>query len=297
MTITCVCTHTCPRLYLLTLAHSGIGGGRGPVLTTDWICLKVLSPYRRGFICGDPSITYPYLHREAIPDELLITGGIIITGLTIALGECYRVRFHGVSSKAFVRNLYVSCLYKELGCFLFGCCVGQSLTNMAKLSVGRLRPHFLSVCGITYASLNCTPGTYIETVTCRQPDHQLEEEARKSFFSGHASFAMYTMLYLAFYLQARLTWRGARLLRPVLQFFLVMLAIYTGLTRISDYRHHPSDVLTGYIQGALTAYWVVSIPCLLVFVHQCVSTCQSLLNPQVGHVFIFLPGLPHLSYV
>lgn len=83
----------------------------------------------------------------------------------------------------------------------------------------------------------------------------------------------------------------------MLQFFLIMLAIYTGLTRISDYRHHPSDVLTGYIQGALTAYWVVSITCLLVFVHQCVSTCQSLLNPQVGHVFIFLPGLPHLGYV
>uniref|UniRef100_A0AAQ4QY48 Phosphatidic acid phosphatase type 2/haloperoxidase domain-containing protein n=1 Tax=Gasterosteus aculeatus aculeatus TaxID=481459 RepID=A0AAQ4QY48_GASAC len=218
--------------------------------------LKAMSPYRRGFMCGDPSIAYPYLQREAIPDELLITGGIIITGLTIALGECYRVRFRGVSSKAFVRNLYVSCLYKELGCFLFGCCVGQSLTNMAKLSVGRLRPHFLSVCGVTYATLNCTPGTYVATVTCRQLDHRLEEEARKSFFSGHASFAMYTMLYLAFYLQARLTWRGARLLRPALQFFLLLLAVYTGLTRISDHRHHPSDVLTGYIQGALTAYWV-----------------------------------------
>ncbi|XP_056136295.1 phospholipid phosphatase 3-like [Lampris incognitus] len=218
--------------------------------------LKTVRPYRRGFICGDPSITYPYLHREAIPDELLIAGGIVITGLTIALGECYRVRFRGVTSKAFVRNLYVTCLYKELGCFLFGCCIGQSLTNMAKLSVGRLRPHFLSVCGVTYASLNCTPGTYVTTVNCPQPKHQLEEEARKSFFSGHASFAMYTMLYLAFYLQARLTWRGARLLRPLLQFFLVLLAVYTGLTRISDYRHHPSDVLTGYIQGALTAYWV-----------------------------------------
>uniref|UniRef100_A0A672I100 Phosphatidic acid phosphatase type 2D n=1 Tax=Salarias fasciatus TaxID=181472 RepID=A0A672I100_SALFA len=238
--------------------------------------LKAVSPYRRGFVCGDPSITYPYLHREIIPDELLIAGGIIITGLTIALGECYRVRFRSVSSKAFVRNLYVSCLYKELGSFLFGCCIGQSLTNMAKLSVGRLRPHFLSVCGVTYASLNCTPGTYVATVTCRQPDHRLEEEARKSFFSGHASFAMYTMLYLAFYLQARFTWRGARLLRPALQFFLVLLAFYTGLTRISDYRHHPSDVLTGYIQGALTAYWVVSIPRLLVFVHRCASTCQSL---------------------
>lgn len=222
-----------------------------------FVCeLKAVSPYRRGFMCGDASITYPYLHREAIPDDVLIAGGIVITGLTIALGECYRVRFQGVSSKAFVRNLYVSCLYKELGCFLFGCCVGQSLTNMAKLSVGRLRPHFLAVCGVTYASLNCTPGTYVATVSCRQSHRHLEEEARKSFFSGHASFAMYTMLYLAFYLQARLTWRGARLLRPALQFFLVLLAVYTGLTRISDYRHHPSDVVTGYIQGALTAYWV-----------------------------------------
>uniref|UniRef100_A0A3Q3XBQ8 Phosphatidic acid phosphatase type 2/haloperoxidase domain-containing protein n=1 Tax=Mola mola TaxID=94237 RepID=A0A3Q3XBQ8_MOLML len=221
--------------------------------------LKAVRPYRRGFMCGDTSITYPYLHQEAISDELLIAGGIIIAGLTIALGECYRVRFRGVSSKAFVRNRYVSCLYKELGCFLFGCCVGQSLTNMAKLSVGRLRPHFLSVCRVTYASLNCTPGTYVPTVNCCQPDHRLEEEARKSFFSGHASFAMYAMLYLAFYLQARLTWRGARLLRPALQFFLILLAVYTGLTRISDYMHHPSDVLVGYIQGALTAYWVVSI--------------------------------------
>ncbi|KAM6971824.1 phospholipid phosphatase 3-like [Aplochiton taeniatus] len=218
--------------------------------------LKAVSPYRRGFMCGDPSITYPYRPTEVISDELLVAGGILITGLAIALGECYRVRFRDVSSKAFVRNLYISCLYKELGCFLFGCCVGQSLTNMAKLSVGRLRPHFLSACGVTYASLNCTPGTYVATVTCR---HKLEEEARKSFFSGHASFAMYTMLYLAFYLQARLSWRGARLLRPVLQFFLVSLAVYTGLTRISDHRHHPSDVLTGYLQGALTAYWVVSI--------------------------------------
>lgn len=66
-----------------------------------------------------------------------------------------------------------------------------------------------------------------------------------------------------FYLQARLTWRGARLLRPAMQFFLVLLAVYTGLTRISDYRHHPSDVLAGYVQGALTAYWVVSTLSLL----------------------------------
>lgn len=217
--------------------------------------LKAVTPYARGFFCGDQSITYPYLETEAISDGVLIAGGIIITGLTIAVGECYRVRFRGVHSRAFVRNRYVSCLYKELGSFLFGCSIVMSLTNMAKLSVGRLRPHFLSVCNVTYASLNCTPGSYIADVTCNSHP-KLVEEARKSFFSGHASFSMYTMLYLAFYLQARFSWRGARLLRPLLQFMLVMLAVYTGLSRISDYRHHPTDVLTGFLQGGLTAYWV-----------------------------------------
>lgn len=96
----------------------------------------------------------------------------------IAVVECYRVRFCGVHSRAFVRNLYVSCLYKELGSFLFGCCVGQSLTNMAKLSVGRLRPNFLSVCNITYASINCTPGSYVSQVTCKPPEQKMVEEAR-----------------------------------------------------------------------------------------------------------------------
>ncbi|XP_030591103.1 phosphatidic acid phosphatase type 2D isoform X2 [Archocentrus centrarchus] len=198
--------------------------------------LKAVTPYKRGFFCGDPSITYPYVESEAIPDSLLIAGGIAITGVAIALGECYRVRFRGVHSRAFVRNHYVSCLYKELGSFLFGCCVGQSLTNMAKLSVGRLRPSFLSVCNITYASISCKEGSYVsaDDLVCNQEKKIVDE----------------------FYLQARLSWRGARLLRPLIQFLLVMIAIYTGLSRISDYFHHPTDVLTGFIQGGLTAYWV-----------------------------------------
>lgn len=45
--------------------------------------LKAVKAYQRGFFCGDSSITYPYLEREAIPDGMLIAGGIIITGLTV----------------------------------------------------------------------------------------------------------------------------------------------------------------------------------------------------------------------
>lgn len=63
---------------------------------------------------------------------------------------------------------------------------------------------------------------------------------------------------LQFYLQSRFTWHGARLLRPLTQFTLIMMSFYTGLSRVSDHKHHPTDVLAGFIQGALVAYCVVS---------------------------------------
>lgn len=53
--------------------------------------------------------------------------------------------------------------------------------------------------------------------------------------------------------------KWARLLRPTIQFFLVAFAVYVGYTRVSDYKHHWSDVLVGLLQGALVAVLNVSI--------------------------------------
>lgn len=62
------------------------------------------------------------------------------------------------------------------------------------------------------------------------------------------------------YVQARLVGKWARLLRPTIQFFLIAFAIYVGYTRVSDYKHHWSDVLVGLLQGALIAVLIVSVP-------------------------------------
>ncbi|XP_008305329.1 phospholipid phosphatase 3 isoform X2 [Cynoglossus semilaevis] len=211
-------------------------------------------PYQRGLYCSDTSLKYPY-KKSTVSSAVLTSFGLTLPVVSIVIGECFRIHQLHEGTKSFVGNPYVAALYKQMGVFLFGCAVSQSFTDIAKVSVGRMRPHFIDVCRPDFSTIDCSLG-YITNYTCTGNESDVQE-ARKSFFSGHASFSMFTMLYLAFYLQSRFTWRGARLLRPLLQFTLLMMAFYTGLSRVSDHKHHPTDVLAGFVQGALVAYCIV----------------------------------------
>ncbi|KAL8178606.1 UNVERIFIED_CONTAM: Phospholipid phosphatase 3 [Gekko kuhli] len=113
----------------------------------------------------------------------------------IIIGEFYRIHCLKEKSRSFIQNPYVAALYKQVGCFAFGCAISQSFTDIAKVSVGRLRPNFLAVCNPNITLTNCSKG-YIEVYRCLNADESKVQEARKSFFSGHASFSLYTMLYL-----------------------------------------------------------------------------------------------------
>ncbi|XP_040013475.1 phospholipid phosphatase 1 isoform X2 [Xiphias gladius] len=211
-------------------------------------------PFRRGFFCNDDSIKYP-LKDDTISYQLL--GGVMIpvTILTMIFGECLSVYVNRIKSKSSFGS-YIACTYKAIGTFLFGAAMSQSLTDIAKYSIGRLRPHFLDVCKPDWTRSNCSTGVYIEDFMCTG-DPTMVNEGRLSFYSGHSSFSMYCMLFLALYLQARLQVEWARLLRPTIQFFLIAASVFTGLSRVSDYKHHWSDVLTGLLQGALMAILVV----------------------------------------
>ncbi|KAI4880624.1 hypothetical protein NFI96_021165 [Prochilodus magdalenae] len=204
----------------------------------------MFKPYQRGVYCDDKTIQYPY-KSDTISHGMMAAVTISCSIVIITSGEAYLVYTKRLYSNSGF-NQYAAALYKVVGTFLFGGCVSQSLTDIAKFTIGRLRPNFIAVCAPTVcqgymAKINCTGD--LRNVT----------ESRLSFYSGHSSFGMYCMLFLALYVQARMAFKWARLLRPTIQFFLVAFAIFVGYTRVSDYKHHWSDVLVGLLQGALIA--------------------------------------------
>ncbi|KAJ8419030.1 hypothetical protein AAFF_G00005290 [Aldrovandia affinis] len=204
----------------------------------------VFRPYQRGVYCDDESIRYP-LKPDTITHGMLAAVTISCTVIIISSGEAYLVYSKRIRSNSDF-NQYVAALYKVVGTFMFGAAVSQSLTDLAKFTIGRPRPNFMAVCAPKVCKgymlqINCTGNPRAVT------------ESRLSFYSGHSSFGMYCMLFLALYVQARLVAKWARLLRPTIQFFLVAFAVYVGYTRVSDYKHHWSDVLVGFLQGALIA--------------------------------------------
>uniref|UniRef100_A0A1D5QAL3 Phospholipid phosphatase 2 n=1 Tax=Macaca mulatta TaxID=9544 RepID=A0A1D5QAL3_MACMU len=219
------------------------------------ILTLVNAPYKRGFYCGDDSIRYPY-RPDTITHGVMAGVTTTATVVLVSAGEAYLVYTDRLYSRSDFNN-YVAAVYKVLGAFLFGAAVSQSLTDLAKYMIGRLRPNFLAVCDPDWSRVNCSVYVQLEKV-CRGNPADVTE-ARLSFYSGHSSFGMYCMLFLALYVQARLCWKWARLLRPTVQFFLVAFALYVGYTRVSDYKHHWSDVLVGLLQGALVAGLTVSL--------------------------------------
>ncbi|GBP27240.1 Putative phosphatidate phosphatase [Eumeta japonica] len=112
-------------------------------------------------------------------------------------------------------------------------------------------------------SVNCNSsewrGRYVQRdeFECLGARRHMFKDMGLSFLSGHSAWAVYTMLYLVLYLEKRMVWRGTRVLRHTMQFGALMLSWFTALSRVSDYKHHWSDVLAGYFLGFTVAVLVV----------------------------------------
>lgn len=125
-------------------------------------------PYRRGFFCNDESIIHPF-QNDTISTTVLISVGICLPVATVKY--CGIIFAEKVSSMMSLQILIVELirgklsldpdrdvtlfswsvpicfqnLYKNLGFFLFGAATCQLTTDLAKYTIGRLRPHFIDV--------------------------------------------------------------------------------------------------------------------------------------------------------
>lgn len=143
------------------------------------------------------------------------------------------------------------------GAYLFGAGICEIMTDIGKMTVGELRPHFIDACQPDWSRINCTGHQYVTDFVCLNIDSGLIREARQSFPSAHASFAAFSACFVVLYLRKRASWplspSTGRLIRPLVQYLVIIAAFVTGLTRIADYVHHPTDVLFGFALGIGTA--------------------------------------------
>lgn len=249
-------------------------------LVIDVLCLAIVwlpvllldllgKPFERGFYCDDTSIRYPY-KDSTVTSTLLYSYSLGLPITMMITVEIFRWRHNLKSEKLSRQNvtptisisssIHIPSVIAEIihliAIFLFGAACSQMATDFGKYTIGRLRPHFIAMCQPENLSELCPlggPPVYITDFKCTGTNEQRIQDSRLSFPSGHTSFSSYSMLYLALYVQRRMNWSGSKLFRPTIQITALMLTWYTGLSRITDYKHHWSDVLAGFFIGCTAA--------------------------------------------
>jgi len=232
---------------------------------------QVGKPYKRGFFCNDEDIQKPY-KKSTITTVTGMTVGfalvfVVVLGTELLLNHLRRTcrvrndpdSNSGGSHSSKIPPVILSILWVLCTC-LFGLAMNQILTDVGKYSIGRLRPHFLDVCKPDWSKFNCTDerGLYVFIVddVCTVAEGSLKaKQSRLSFPSGHSSTSAFLMVFLALYIEAKLILpKTSKFLKPFIQSVLISIALYTGFSRVSDYKHHWSDVLAGFLLGTSVAF-------------------------------------------
>ncbi|CAI2344513.1 unnamed protein product [Caenorhabditis sp. 36 PRJEB53466] len=208
--------------------------------------IKMLGTTQRGLFCVDPSIHYPRKESTVKSHEHRIYN-ITLTVLAVFLVEAFR-QFSRIPRSTLVYRAGK----REIPRYLV-----TVLTFVGYCQVGYIMNELLVK--FVKGCENLDPNRYVEEFTCAGNPEDVAE-SRKSFYSGHSTVTMYCAFWTILYLQARLK---PALRNNVVVAFLQLLIMTGGLficcSRISDNKHHWSDVITGIIVGmslaSIAAVW------------------------------------------
>ncbi|KAH8248344.1 hypothetical protein KR032_001593 [Drosophila birchii] len=140
-------------------------------------------------------------------------------------------------------------------------CMNGIPTSILKITVGRPRPDYYYRCFPDGVMVLNTTSTSLDTsildFNCTGLAGDINE-GRKSFPSGHSSFAFASFGFIAYYIGAKLhafdargrghTWRQCISVIPLL------IALLVAVSRTCDYHHHWQDVSFGGLLGLVTGY-------------------------------------------
>eukprot|EP00794_Sanderia_malayensis_P007962 gene7962-8820_t len=257
---------------------------------------KIGKPYKRGFFCNDESIRKPY-KDSTVPSAMAVGIAaaisfvvITVTELSLKLNRQGQYSTSVETVKCFSMNIpkVVTTIIWFIYVDIYGAGLTAFTTDVGKYCLGRLRPHFMDVCKPAWGTFNCTDETganlFVTSDVCTAAASKMTKEMRLSFPSGHSSFAAYTMMYLVLYIEAQAKFpKESKFLKLLLQAILTLLALFTGFSRVSDYKHHWSDVLAGFILGGAIAVIVIIKVCRL-------KVCQAECNRTRASEAVDLPG-------
>ncbi|CAK6969393.1 phospholipid phosphatase-related protein type 4-like [Scomber scombrus] len=247
-----------------------------PILASSVVSLYFLEltdffqPVHSGYSCNDRSLSLPYIlpRQEVCPLPLLFSLAFAAPTATILIGEailyCYLSRRStatqteaNINAAGCNFNSYIRRAVRFIGVHIFGLCVTALITDILQLSTGQHTPYWLDVCkpNLTHINMSTCDEAFILEDICSGQDIGLINAGRKSFPSQHATLAAFAAVYISMYFNTVLT-DSAKLLKPLLVFSFVMLAILAGLTRIIQFRNHPVDVYCGWLLGAAIAVYL-----------------------------------------
>ncbi|CAB3242436.1 unnamed protein product [Arctia plantaginis] len=217
-----------------------------------------IEPYERGYFVDDLSLRLPYKEQQ-VSIGVLAGVGFAFMIATILVVEIVRDKQGKTAGEKFLGSTLVAGWiwesYNTIGVFVFGAACQQLTSDLAKPVIGRLRPHFFSVCAPLPLD---NEQLYIQQYQCTNnlDNPALLRDMRLSFPSSHASFSMYCAVFFVLYIQVKGKWRGSKLLRHGMQFVVILAAWYVGLSRVVDHMHHWGDVAVGFAIGATYALLV-----------------------------------------
>ncbi|XP_037537433.1 2-lysophosphatidate phosphatase PLPPR4 [Nematolebias whitei] len=247
-----------------------------PILATSVVSLyfleltDIFQPVHSGYSCNDRSLSLPYIlpRQEVCPLPLLFSLAFAAPTVTILIGEailyCYLSRRSSstqteanIHAAGCTFNSYIRRAVRFIGIHIFGLCVTALITDILQLSTGQHTPYWLEVCkpNLTHINMSSCDEAFILEDICSGQDLGLITAGRKSFPSQHATLAAFAAVYVSMYFNTVLT-DSAKLLKPLLVFSFVMLAILAGLTRIIQFRNHTVDVYCGWFLGAAIAVYL-----------------------------------------